>query len=123
VVVTLLPRELLPGVLEPLARALAARARFSLERCSDVYLVARSVAAHVLSAASSGRVSFALSAGGHQLDLMIGPLGTGTGESFRGRVAAHADELEIEPIEPIEPSELLQVVVRDADRLARPNPR
>jgi hypothetical protein len=32
VVVTLLPRELLPSVLEPLARRLAARARFSLER-------------------------------------------------------------------------------------------
>jgi hypothetical protein len=116
VVVTLLPRELLPRVLEPLVRALAARARFSLERFSDVYLTARSVAAHVLSAASSGRVSFELSASGHQLDLIIGPLRTGTGEALRGQVAGHADELEIEPIDP---SELLRVVVREQDRVSR----
>jgi hypothetical protein len=41
VVVTLLPSELLTGVLEPISRALAARARFSLERFSDVYLALR----------------------------------------------------------------------------------
>ena len=47
VVVTLLPRELLPSVLEPLTSALAARSRFSLERFSDVYIVTRAVCRHV----------------------------------------------------------------------------
>ena len=41
VVVTLLPAQLLANVLEPLASALAARSRFSLERFSDVYLLTR----------------------------------------------------------------------------------
>jgi serine/threonine-protein kinase RsbW len=113
VVVSLLPCELLPGVLEPLSNALAARARFSLEHFSDVYLVTRSLAAHVMSAASSGRVSFAASAGERRLDLIIGPLRTGSGEALRSRVAARADELEIEPIER---SELLRVSVRHGAR-------
>jgi hypothetical protein len=41
VVVTLLVRDLLPSVLEPLTSALAARSRFSLERFSDVYIDTR----------------------------------------------------------------------------------
>ena len=68
VVVTLLPRELLGGVLEPLISALAARSRFSLERFSDVYLISRAIVAHVQSAASSGRVSFALGAADQRID-------------------------------------------------------
>jgi anti-sigma regulatory factor (Ser/Thr protein kinase) len=110
VVVTLLPRELLAGVLGPLTSALAARARFALERFSDVYLVTRSVAAHVLSAASSGRISFALSAGEQQLDLTIGPLRAGAGEALRPQLTAAADEFDTEPLDG---SELLRVMVRD----------
>ena len=122
VVVTLLPRELLAGVLEPLTSALAARSRFSLERFSDVYLVTRAIAAHVQTAASSGRISFALSANAQQLDLTIGPLRPGTGSELRGMgssdrpeasVARLADELVCEPIES---SELLRVVVSDCER-------
>ena len=116
VVVTLLPSELLAGVLEPISRALAARARFSLEHFSDVYLVTRAVAAHVLSAASSGRVSFAVTAGDHRLDLTIGPLRAGTTEALRPQIAGAADELSTEPLDG---SELLRVVVRDGDRVPR----
>jgi serine/threonine-protein kinase RsbW len=121
VVVTLLPRELLCGVLEPLTSAMAARSRFSLERFSDVYLVTRAIAAHVEAAASSGRISFALGADEQQLDFTIGPLQAGAGDRLRemgssdrleASVARLADELMYEPIEN---SELLRVVVKDCE--------
>jgi anti-sigma regulatory factor (Ser/Thr protein kinase) len=121
VVVTLLPRELLAGVLEPLTNALAARSRFSLERFSDMYLVTRAIASHVQTAASSGRMSFALRGGDQRLDLTIGPLRAGAGDELRemgsgerleASVARLADELVCEPIGS---SELLRVVVRDRE--------
>jgi serine/threonine-protein kinase RsbW len=119
VVVTLLPRELLGGVLEPLISALAARSRFSLERFSDMYLITRAIAAHVQSAASSGRISFALGAGDQRIDMTIGPLRAGAAEQLRGMassdrleasVARLASELDYERIDG---SELLRVVVLD----------
>ena len=119
VVVTLLPRELLGAVLEPLISALAARSRFSLERFSDMYLVSRAIAAHVQSAASSGRVSFALGAGEQRIDMTIGPLRAGATEELRqmrssdrleASVARLASELDCEPIDG---SELLRIVVKD----------
>lgn len=116
VVMTLLPCELLAGVLEPLTNALAARARFSLERFSDVYLVTRALAAHVTSLASSDRVSFALSAGEQQLEATIGPLHAGASQQLPGPVAGLADELAVEAIET---SELLRVVLRDGQRIPR----
>jgi anti-sigma regulatory factor (Ser/Thr protein kinase) len=116
VVVTLLPRELLSVVLEPLTSALAARSRFSLERFSDVYLVARALATHVQSVASSGRVSFALGAAEQQLNVTVGPLRAGTGELLGPEVAALADELAVEPLDG---SELLSVVLRDGGRVPR----
>jgi anti-sigma regulatory factor (Ser/Thr protein kinase) len=125
VVVTLLPRELVTGVLEPLTRALAARSRFSLERFSDVYLITRAIAAHVASAAASSRVSFALDAGEQELNLTIGPLQPGAGNALRGMgpserleasVARLADELVCEPIDG---SELLRIVIKDRERTAR----
>lgn len=125
VVVTLLPRELLAGVLEPLTSALAARSRFSLERFSDMYLLTRAIAAHVQSAASSARISFALGADEQQLDLTIGPLRAGAGEELQrmassGRLEASAARLADEVVyEPIENSELLRVVVSDRERAAR----
>jgi serine/threonine-protein kinase RsbW len=129
VVVTLLPRELLGGVLEPLISALAARSRFSLERFSDMYLISRAIAAHVQSSASSGRVSFALGAAEQRIDLTIGPLRAGAADELRqlgssdrleGSVARLASQLDCEPIDS---SELLRVVVKDHqhDRSATPN--
>ena len=83
VVVTLLPRELLGGVVEPLISALVARSRFALERFSDVYLVTRAITAHVQAAASSGRVSFALGADTDRIDMTIGPLRAGADRALR----------------------------------------
>jgi anti-sigma regulatory factor (Ser/Thr protein kinase) len=114
VVVTLLPCELLPGVLEPLTNALTARSRFSLERFSDVFLVTRAITEHVRSAASSARVSFALGAGEHEFDLTIGPLRAGASEALRGSgdsaVLQLADEVASEPLDG---SELLRIVLKD----------
>ena len=53
---------LLPGVLGRLTRALAAQARFSIERFSDVHLVVDSLVGHVQRCAEDGRVCFALGA-------------------------------------------------------------
>jgi anti-sigma regulatory factor (Ser/Thr protein kinase) len=122
VVVTLLARDLLPSVLEPLTSALAARSRFSLERFSDVYIVTRAVCKHVRTAASSSRVSFALAAGDQRLELTIGPLGIGTGERLQAigpdadndrSVAELADEIAFEQLDH---SELLRVVLIDRER-------
>jgi anti-sigma regulatory factor (Ser/Thr protein kinase) len=121
VVVTLLARDLLPCVLEPLTSALAARSRFSLERFSDVFLVTRAVAKHVRAAASSSQVSLSLTARDQRLELTIGPLKPGTSELLQvvdpaaadASVAELADELGIEAIDR---SELLRVVVIDHQR-------
>lgn len=122
VVVTLLPRELLGTVLEPLTSALAARSRFSLERFSDVYLVTRAIIEHVRTAASSSRISFSLSAADQKLELTIGPLKLGTGERLQAigppdqhdaSVAHLADELGFEALDR---SELLRVVLIDHER-------
>ena len=125
VVVTLLPRELLTGVLEPLTNALAARSRFSLERFSDMYLGTRAIAAHVESAASSGRVSFALGVDEQGLDLTIGPLRAGAGRQLQemassDRLEASVPRLADELVcESIGTSELLRVVVRDSEGIPR----
>lgn len=122
VVVTLLARDLLPCVLEPLTSALAARSRFSLERFSDVFIVARALAKHVGAAASSSRISFSLTARDQRLELTIGPLKPGTSELLQvvdpaaardASVAELADELGIESVDH---SELLRVVLIDHQR-------
>ena len=122
VVVTLLPVELLANVLEPLASALAARSRFSLERFSDVYIVTRAITKHVRAAANSSRVSFSLTARDQRLELTIGPLKTGSGERLQaigpsdehdGSVVELADELGFETLDH---SELLRVVLIDHER-------
>jgi hypothetical protein len=111
-------------VLEPLTNALAASARLSLERFSDVYLLTRALTAHVLSTTSSGRVSFALSARERELALTIGPLRAGAVAQLRSggghagiQIARLADELASEPLDG---SELLRVVVQESGRIPRP---
>ncbi|HEV3390175.1 MAG TPA: ATP-binding protein [Solirubrobacteraceae bacterium] len=121
VVVTLLPVDLLPSVLEPLTSALCARSRFSLERFSDVYIVARALTAHVRASASSSRVSFSITARDQRFELTIGPLKPGSGERLQAvgpsdrdaPVVELADELAFEALEHCE---LLRVVLIDHDR-------
>src|SRR5947209_15173795 len=104
VVATVSPVALLPGVLGRLTRALAAQARFSIERFSDVHLVVDSLVSHVQRCAEDGRVCFAIGAELQRLRLMIGPLRArrgGSGSPFGGELGAliHilVDKLEVEP--------------------------
>ena len=103
-VVSLSPISLLAGVHGRVARALAARARFSLDRFSDVYLVTDAIAAHAARAAKGARMSFAISTDAQRLQLTIGPFVEGSGEQLSHQApdysAASAltmltDELEI----------------------------
>jgi serine/threonine-protein kinase RsbW len=121
-VVSLSPISLLAGVLGRVARALAARARFSLDRFSDVYLVTDAIAAHAGRAADGARMSFAISTDTQRLELTIGPFLTGSGEQLSRQApdysAASAltmlsDELDVRPTEG---GEVLHVVMVDRRR-------
>ena len=81
-VVSLSPITLLAGVLGRVARARAARARFSLDRFSDVYLVTDAIAAHAARSAKGPRMSFAISTDAQRLELTIGPFVEGSGEQL-----------------------------------------
>jgi hypothetical protein len=81
-VVSLSPVSFLGGILGRLARALAARARFSLDRFSDVYLVTDAVAAHAARAASAQRIGFGISTAPRRLELTLGPLRPGSSASL-----------------------------------------
>jgi serine/threonine-protein kinase RsbW len=76
-VVSLSPVGFIGGVLGRLARALAARARFSLDRFSDVYLVTDALAAHAALAASSSRIAFGIVTDTRRLEVTLGPLRPG----------------------------------------------
>jgi anti-sigma regulatory factor (Ser/Thr protein kinase) len=79
-VVSLSPISLLAGVLGRVARALAARARFSLDRFSDVYLVTDAIAAHATRAATHARVGFAIRTAPRRLEISVGPLRDGSAQ-------------------------------------------
>ncbi len=83
-VVSLSPVTFVGGVLGRLARALAARARFSLDRFSDVYLVTDALAAHAVQAASSERIGFGISTDTRRLEVTIGPFRAGASSTLTG---------------------------------------
>ncbi len=83
-IVSLSPVSFVGGVLGRLARALAARARFSLDRFSDVYLVTDALAAHAVEAASSSRIGFGIATDVRRLDLTIGPFRPGASAQLTG---------------------------------------
>ena len=83
-IVSLSPVSFVGGVLGRLARALAARARFSLDRFSDVYLVTDALAAHAAEAASSTRIGFGIATDLRRLELTIGPFRPGASEPLTG---------------------------------------
>ena len=105
-----------------LSRALAASARFSLDRFSDVYLVTDAIAALASTAASGPRIGFAIRVQPRRLELLIGPLYRGSAEAVRDRndeqlsgspLELLSDELTVETIGG---SELLRVVMIDHRR-------
>jgi anti-sigma regulatory factor (Ser/Thr protein kinase) len=117
-IVSLSPVSFVGGVLGRLARAMAARARFSLDRFSDVYLVTDAVAAHALRAAGAPRITFGLSTDTRRLELTIGPFRSGTSAELAGgsrddvdsALRLLSDELDIRPESG---AELLRVVMLD----------
>jgi anti-sigma regulatory factor (Ser/Thr protein kinase) len=78
VVLTVSPVTLLAPVLGRIGRALAPSAGFSLQRCSDVYLMSDALAAHAEQTADSTSISVALGARTHRLDFALAPLREGT---------------------------------------------
>jgi serine/threonine-protein kinase RsbW len=104
--VSLSPVALLGGVLGRLARALAATARFSLDRFSDVYLVTDAVAALAQKNAGAARIGFCLEGESRRLEILVGPFRAGTAELLSGEdpvvgsrspLALLTDELVMEP--------------------------
>jgi serine/threonine-protein kinase RsbW len=102
-IVSLSPVSLLGAVLGRVARALAARARFSLDRFSDVYLVTDALADYASQAASESRICFCIAAGNRRMELTVWPFRPGAGggvtEEEAGDVAAAlrllSDEFEV----------------------------
>jgi hypothetical protein len=107
-------------VLGRLARALAATARFSFDRFSDMYLVADAIGAHAQRAAADDRVSFSLLRSAGSLRLTIGPFPSGSSAALMRRLDANgepesplsllADEIRVDDNGR---SEMLHVVLRD----------
>ncbi|HWF36323.1 MAG TPA: ATP-binding protein [Solirubrobacteraceae bacterium] len=115
------PVGLLATVLTRVATTLAARARFSLDRFCDVYLITDAVAAHAVPAAVGDRVGFAVATGEHRLELTVGPFRAGSGLELRGReglgqlgtaLALLAVELVVEPVDGVE---MWRLVVMDSN--------
>src|SRR5205085_5797494 len=118
-VVSLSPVSFVGTVLGRLARALAARARFSLDRFSDVYLVTDSVAAHAARAASGDRIGFSVATSMRRIALTIGPFVKGTGALLRSTrpvqdvtsaLVLLSDEVHAEPADGVE---MLRIVMSD----------
>lgn len=117
-IVSLSPVAFVGGVLGRLARAMAARARFSLDRFSDVYLVTDAVAAHATRAASAGRIAFGLSSDTRRLELTIGPfrsgasaeLAAGATDDVESALRLLSDELDVTSSED---GEQLRIVMLD----------
>lgn len=128
VVVRLSPSELLAGVLGRIVRALAARARFSVDRFSDLYSVTDALSAHATASASSPRIAFAVDSAERRLELRIGPFRLGSSERLRQEPARNAERPGVRSSAPLGlladeiaveqdgTSELLRVVVVDQRR-------
>ncbi len=92
VVLTVSPVELLAPVLGRIGRALAPSAGFSLDRCSDVYLVTDALGAHAQLAAESSSISVALGAHDRRLEFAVSPLRTGTSRRLGDGASARRPE-------------------------------
>lgn len=78
IILTVSPVALLGPVLGRIGRALAPSAGFSLQRCSDVYLVSDVLGAHAEQAAETSAISVALGARNQRLEFALAPLREGT---------------------------------------------
>lgn len=85
VVLSVAPVPLLSGILGRLAGVVAAQAYLSVDRYSDLYLIADGIASHAAEFASSDAVSVGLSAGARRIDMCVGPFPPGTGSRLQSR--------------------------------------
>ncbi len=124
-VISLSPLSLVNRVLGRVAPALAARARFTLDRVSDVYLATDAIATHVMGAASGDRMGFGVGAQTRHLEITIGPFPSGANATLAGIAASRrarstlallADELEVLTANGVE---ILRVVIDDHTRPAQ----
>jgi serine/threonine-protein kinase RsbW len=106
VVGTLAPVNLLGGVLGRMGRLLAARAQFSLERFSDLYLLFDQLGFHAARRARTPRITFSLSTESRRLQVAVGPLDAAIdGSTPRewheppANLGVLADELTVEPVD------------------------
>ena len=116
-VVSLSPVHLVGGILGRLARALAARARFSLDRFSDVYLVTDALAAYSAQAASQPRIYFGIVTDNRRLELTIGPFRVDATDPASAAAPDMAAELQLLSdeftVEPVNGSAEVRLVLRD----------
>lgn len=77
VVLTVAPVGLLAPVLGRISRSLAPSAGFSLQRCSDMYLLSDALGAHAERAAESTSISVALGAHDRRMEFALAPLRMG----------------------------------------------
>ena len=96
----------------------APSAGFSLQRCSDVYLVSDVLGAYAERAAQSSSISVALGAGNQQLEFALAPLREGTSAEFdSARSAPGSDTLagltEEVTVTTVNGHETLRVAMRD----------
>ncbi len=119
VVVRLAPPDLLAGVLAGVSRGLAAQARFSVDRLSEIDPVADAIAAHANDATNGNRIGFAIASDERRLELAIGPFVDGSGDRLDEQLRAEpptsplallADEVTTESQGD---AELLRVVLTD----------
>jgi len=116
-VVSLSPVDLVGAVLGRLARALAARARFSLDRFSDVYLVTDALAAYSARSASQARIYFGITTENRRLELTVGPFRSDAPQSAPGQTSDASAELELLSdefeLQPQDGTACLRLVLRD----------
>ena len=121
-VVSLSSPSLLEGVLGRVTRALAAKARFSLDRFSDIFLATDVIATHASEAVAGGRIAFGLSIDVRHLEMTIGPFPAGTSSALSRRAAIRpsqsmlgtlVDRLEVLPTDG---SEMLRIVIDESPR-------
>ncbi len=128
VVATLSPVSMLPAVLGHVARVLAARAYFSLDRLSELQLVADLIATYAPSAASSASIGFAIVANDRRLELTVGPFQVGSSAQLQDKpslqrpalpLAQLADQLAVVKVDD---AEMFRVVLVDHCRTANGTP-
>jgi hypothetical protein len=123
-VVSVSPVSFVGPVLGRLARALAARARFSLDRFSDVYLVTDAIAAHASRAATRERLGFAIATAPRRLEIQVGPLRDGSGARLQREREVREPGSALNRLsdqvasEAIDAGELLSVIMTDASARA-----